>query len=94
MLKHTYGALIGTRVFTQNLPASIFVQVNLRVLAELNVSEMTRIACVRITTRDFLSSLNRAVPYIATPVHVISVITFQPATAYGTILKSHGDPYE
>ena len=54
-----YGALIGTRVFKQNLPASIFVQVSLRVLAELNASEMTR-----ITTRDFLSSLNQAVPYL------------------------------
>ena len=57
-----YGALIGTRVFTQNLPVSIFVQVILCVLAELNVSEMTCIACARITTRDFLSSLNQAVP--------------------------------
>ena len=39
------------------------MQVNLCVLAELNASEMTYIACARITTRDFLSSLNRAVPY-------------------------------
>ena len=59
--KQTHRTLIGTCVFTQNLPVSIFEQINLRVLAELNMSEITCIACVHITTRNFPSSLNRAV---------------------------------
>ena len=49
------------------------MQVNLRVLAELNASEMTRIASARITTRDFLSSLNRAVPYVHNLVIIIII---------------------
>ena len=35
----------------------------LRVLAVLNAIEIARIACACITTRDFYSSSNRAVPY-------------------------------
>ena len=40
-----------------------FQQEVLRVLAELNKIEIARIVCARITTRDFHSSLNRAVLY-------------------------------
>ena len=40
------------------------MQINLLVLAELNSSEITNIACAGITTRDFLSSVNQAVPYV------------------------------
>ena len=45
----------------------------LRVLAELNVIEVTRIACLHMTTRDFHSSLNRIVPYlgITKVIHVV-----------------------
>ena len=45
-------------------PRVFFEQINLRVLTELNVSQITRILCARITTHDFPSSSNRAVPYI------------------------------
>ena len=48
--------LIGTHVLTRNIPVSIFGQVVLHVLAELNASEITRIAFAGITTRDFPSS--------------------------------------
>ena len=44
-------------------PRIFFKQEVLRVLAELNAVEIARIACAYVTTRDFYSSLNRAVPY-------------------------------
>ena len=61
---HAHGATIGTCMLTQNVPTNIFEQEVLRVLPELNASEITRIACARITTHDFPSSLNRVVPYM------------------------------
>ena len=39
-------------------PRVFFKQVVLRALAELNTSEITRIAYARITTHDFTASLN------------------------------------
>ena len=53
---HMHGTLIGTHVLTRNIPVSIFEQLVLHVLAELNASEITRIAFAGITTRDFPSS--------------------------------------
>ena len=44
-------------------PRVFFKQEVLRVLAELNAVEIARIAFACITTRDFYSSSNRAVPY-------------------------------
>ena len=45
-------------------PRIFFEQEALRALTELNAIEITYIACARITTRDFPSSLNRAVPQL------------------------------
>ena len=56
-LKHMHGALIGTRMFTQNLPTSIFCGNEFACTSKVNTSEITSIACVRITTGNFLSSL-------------------------------------
>ena len=61
LFMHAHGGTSGTRVLAQNVPASIFEQEILRVLTELNAIE---IACARITTCDFHSSSNQAVPYI------------------------------
>ena len=45
-------------------PRVFIEQEVLRVLTELNAIEITCIACAHITTCDFHSSLNRAVPYL------------------------------
>ena len=44
-------------------PQVFFEQKVLRLLAELNAIEITRITCARFPTCNFPLSLNRAVPY-------------------------------
>ena len=56
----TRVSFIAIHVCTHDYP---YEQVVLRVPAEVNASKVTRISCAGITTRDFLSSSNRAVPY-------------------------------
>ena len=43
--KHLHRALIGTHVLHKIYPRVFFEQINFRVLAELNTSEITHIAC-------------------------------------------------
>ena len=60
---HVHRCTSGTPVLAQNIPTDIFQARSLRVLVELNASEITRITCACITTRDFNSSPNQAVQY-------------------------------
>ena len=54
----------NTRVYAREVCTCEYPyeQVVLRVPAEVNASKVTRISCAGITTRDFLSSSNQAVP--------------------------------
>ena len=60
---HMHEASIGTLVLKQNVPASIFKQVDLRINAEKNLSEIRRTACASFTTCNYISNLNQAMPY-------------------------------
>ena len=56
---HAHGATIGRCVRLHKMYLRVFFEQEvLRVLAELNKSEITCIACARITTHDFPLSLN------------------------------------
>ena len=57
---HAHEGTSSTCVLTQNVPAR--EKEVLRILTELNVVEIAHISGVRITTRVFPSSSNRAVP--------------------------------
>ena len=57
---HCNTRVYAREVCTHEYP---YEQVVLRVPAGVNASKVTRISCAGITTRDFLSSSNRAVPY-------------------------------
>ena len=61
---HLRGASIGARVLTQHVPASIFKQVVLHVLAKLIMREIMGIVCECFTSHDSPSSLNQVVPYM------------------------------
>ena len=72
MLHFFEHSLICTRMEAQLVHAwlhkmypRVFIEQEvLRVLTELNAIEITCIVCAHITTCDFHSSLNRAVPYL------------------------------
>ena len=70
-------------------PRVFFEQEVLRVLTELNVVEMAHIACACITTRDFNSSSNRAVPYVVDPYFLFKFLIFYYSSVYIYIYIYH-----